>query len=209
MKTIIFSLFLFSGLCLAAQKNSFIVMVTGDTLHGTYVLSSGKIELSDAGHIIKQVNPDSVRSLFSGNELFLIWHGMLRTYNDNIETVQNTTYHDEVYDTSMLVKQIYTTEKMNLYFAVDKNRIQYYFVKRPADPQPEQMVVSYAISRPYNGDDRPGYNYSMINQQRIYVDQLKQLMNYCNKISDEIWGLMDYRIYSFKKIIKLYNKKCK
>ncbi len=208
MKTILTVLLSLPVLLATAQKSEYIVTFRGDTINGPYNLSGNVIEVSVSATEKKNFPADDVKEVYNGSSLSQVLHFPLRTYSDNIETVQSTSYKDEVYDTTMFLKEVYNTPKMNLYFAVDKNKVQYYFVKRPEDKVPQQLMVSYSIVRPYKDDSRPGYTYSMLNQQRFYINQLKGLMD-CDPVSEETWNLMDYRVYSFKKIIKLYNKKCK
>jgi len=98
---------------------------------------------------------------------------------------------------------------MLLYEATDKDRAVYHFVKKPKDAKPLQLMVAYFTMHDVPRDQRLYRNdriHSTLNQQKIYIDQLKGLMADCNKITPEDYVDMDYRNYSFKKIIKKYNK---
>ena len=45
-----------------------------------------------------------------------------------------------------------------------------------------------------------------LQQIKIYTVQLKNMMADCVSIKEQEWEAMDYRSYSFIRIIKLYNK---
>jgi hypothetical protein len=42
--------------------------------------------------------------------------------------------------------------------------------------------------------------------QKVYIDQLRSKMWDCERITEEEWEFLDYRVYSLKKIIKKFNE---
>ena len=88
---------------------------------------------------------------------------------------------------------------MNLYQAPDRGNAMYYFVKKPTDSLPIQMIVKYEIQvreEKYLKRNEPII--SVLTQQRRYIDQLTMMMIDCEKVTLADLNMMDYRIYSFK-----------
>jgi hypothetical protein len=113
----------------------------------------------------------------------------------------------------MILNEVYTTPKMNLYWGVDNFRQQYYFYKTPSDSLPIQLYINYSLGNGLAGNvgdqvQKGNYGSSHIVVQKGYVNQLRLIMGDCKKISDEEWNMLDYRVYSLKAVIKRYNK-CK
>ena len=139
----------------------------------------------------------------------------LHLYIDNLTELElYEGYANMDIDTVMILDEVYSTPKMNLYWGVDNLRRQYYFYKTPADPLPVQLFINYFLS---GGESLIGKvaatdNYfggsRHIEIQKGYVNQLRSIMGDCKKISEGEWEILDYRIYSFKSVIKKYNK-CK
>ncbi|HRD58171.1 MAG TPA: hypothetical protein PK504_08985 [Ferruginibacter sp.] len=81
--------------------------------------------------------------------------------------------------------------------------------KDPQDDSPVLLMVKYVfppnstLARPVNLSTKKRI------QIKYYVNQLKAMFNYCNKIDEWDYEALDYAGYSFKKIIKRYNSKCK
>jgi hypothetical protein len=139
-------------------------------------------------------------------------------YNDNITELNSNSYTGgKICDTVMVLKETYNTPKMILFEAPDKERVMYYFIKKPGDPVPVQLAVGYEASKAHmritghliadsvvNTDRGVG----IIREQRFYVDQIRFAMADCDKITEDDLNMLTYRGYSFKKIIKRYNK-CK
>jgi hypothetical protein len=115
-------------------------------------------------------------------------------------------------DTVLVLEEVYTTPKINLYYGTDKFKRQYYFYQTPLDSLPVQLVVryhlggglnSYAINPAANRGEKSRIH---IEEDKGYVNQLRAIMIACNKIPDGMWEILSYRIYSLKKLIKKYNK---
>ncbi len=204
--------FLLSLLIISAQTYSqdFLVTHKGDTLRGEINIRDKKILLKQAGSSLKIFPADDVAYLSSGKYNGLVVHCDLIIYSDKIDVVQKWNFNGGgISDTVLVLKEIFSTTKMNLYEVFDKDRTVHYFVKKPTDTLPVQMMVHYFIEG--NGDysfSRNNAMVSQITQQRIYADQLRVIMADCPKINQDDLEMLDYRSYSLKKIIRRYNK-CK
>lgn len=109
------------------------------------------------------------------------------------------------YDTTLVLTTIYSTLKMDLMEGNDRFRRIYYFVQRPEDTMPLQMMVAYHYQAQHNSSVPINLAKVMQVQVKTYFQQLKNLITGC-EISNKEWEFMDYRSYSFNRIIKLYNK---
>ena len=209
MKTVFLLLALLPAF-INSYAQDFIVKHTGDTVRGDIKLS---------GKLFSVVNNNGPKTNYAADEIAYIntsrytgtvLHCNLTLYSDNIDVVQKWDYAGgSIIDTVMILKEVFTTKKMNLYQAVDRERVMYYFVKKPADSLPIQMIVKYGIQA--YGEKNYKRNepiISVLTQQRRYIDQLTLMMLDCEKVTQADLNMMDYRIYSFKKIIRRYNK-CK
>ncbi len=196
-----------------AKTQNFIITHNGDSLFGNIKLqhkiftvynSAGKKEI--IADNVKQVHADN----FKGTAVV---HCNLYQYNDNISDLDIGYASLKDIDTVMVLKEIYTSEKMNLYFGTDDLKTQYYFYKTPADLVPVQLVVRFYLSGgpntfALNGAQNRGEKSRMhIEESKGYVNQLKKIMGDCsNNIPETTWDLLHYRDYSFKNLIKKYNE---
>jgi len=205
-----FLVILFFSVYLSAISQHFIITHSGDTLQGEVKLYDKKITVLNTTGTSKTFTADEVAYMHSSRYTGTVLHCRLTVYSDNIDVVQKWDYvGGGIIDTVMILKEVLQTRKMNLYQAVDKDKAMYYFVKKPTDSLPIQMIVKYGIQ--YYGDNVVRRNEaiaSVLTQQRRYIDQLTLMMIDCDKVTLADLNMMDYRIYSFKKIIRRYNK-CK
>ncbi len=155
--------------------------------------------------------PDDIAYIKTGRYKGTVLHCSLAIYSDNIDVVQKWNFNGEFKrDTVLVLYEIFSTPKMKLFEVADKDRSVYYFIKKPTDSLPVQMIVRYTIV----GYPDPFVrkvaiaptDFISIAQQRLYIDQLRVIMADCPKIKTEDFEMLDYRSYSFKKIIKRYNK---
>lgn len=203
---------LFTMLCFA-QKKEYIIKNNGDTVFGRIALKDKHFIINTKGKRNMVVNAADVkRAHLKKYKGSLVLPCKLNTYIDNLEFLERYKYVTYQIDTVLLLSEVYNSPKMNLYFCTDANEQQYYFFKTPKDSLPIQLYVNYALAGGNTGYD---YFYARgqdaithIEVQRAFVNQLKLAMEDCPSISKETWLLLDYRIYSFKKLIKLYNE-CK
>lgn len=201
---------LFLSTFLFGYSQDFLVTHKGDTLRGNIKIINKQIFVTQPGEAPDFLDADEVAYLSTGKHEGLVIHCGLIIYSDKIDVVQKWNFNGGgVSDTVLVLKEIFSTPRMNLYEVFDKDRTVHYFVKKPTDSLPVQMMVHYFVEG--NGDYSSSRNnamLSMITQQRIYADQLRVLMADCPKINQDDLEMLDYRSYSFKKIIRRYNK-CK
>jgi hypothetical protein len=208
--TFTFYVLFISFICVAQPKN-YLITATGDSLYGKINLRGNLFTVENTS-FVKEISVDDVRKIHCNTiKGSTVVHCMLHLYSDNIYDLELDYIPMTRKDTVMVLKEIYTTDKMNLYFGTDNARVQYYFYKTPADPVPVQLVVRYYLgggltSFTRNPADSRGEKSRMhIEVDKGYVNQLKNVMSDCETISAEVWELLDYRDYSFKKLIRKYN----
>jgi hypothetical protein len=202
----------FLSLCSVSQQKSFLVMHSGDTLFSNAIQLSGKY--FTAADFSSPVNADEVYKANVNGREAVVLHCVLQLYTDNINSLERSWVNLASADTVLYLNEIYRTPKMNLYFATDNSRAQYYFYKTPADKVPVQLVVRYNIGGGLTayGNDPGAYKGQLsithLAEDKGYVNQLRFIMKDCKKIPEGMWDVLQYRGFSFKKLIKTYNK-CK
>ncbi|MBK8609549.1 MAG: hypothetical protein IPL84_06285 [Chitinophagaceae bacterium] len=204
-----FVLFFCSTGCFS-QAGDYLIKNNGDTIWGD-------IKLKGSVFYVKGANPASCKAedvnkiksrSYKGNTVVTC---TLQLYTDNIEYLEMDYLAKEAVDTVMILSEIYSTPKINLYYGVDDFRAPFYFYKTPTDAKPIQLVVRFSLEGGINGlYNDPTKNISgasriALVEDRGYVNQLHTLMGDCEKIPDFMWELLSYRIYSLKQLIKNYN----
>jgi len=193
-----------------SQKSDYLVKNNGDTIRG-------KIKLTDkifyvSGATVAEIGADEVSTVKSGRYNGTVVHCKLELYTDNISDLEIDYIRRGSVDTVMVLEEIYSSPKINLYFGISDFRTQYYFYKTPNDDKPVQLVIRYFLQGGLANytDDRARYGgeRSRVNivEDKGYVNQLRAIMGDCNKISDITWELLTYRNYSIKNVMKRYNK---
>ncbi len=213
MKIIFFVIFPFFAFNSFSQKNDYLVKVNGDTIWGNITLKNKTFYINGANPV--EVSADEVKKIKSNNYRgSAVVHCKLQLYSDNIDDLELDWIKKGVIDTVMILDEIYTTPKINLYYGKSDFRTQFYFYKTAADPFPVQLVIRYYLQGGLANytDDRARYrgDKSKVNivEDKGYVNQLYAIMNDCKKIPETMWELLTYRDYSLKQLIKKYNK-CK
>lgn len=197
-----------------SQKTDYLITANGDTITAQRIaIKSNSVIINNDGKTTV-INIDNVRKInSSGNEQTLL-HCILQVYTDDIMSLQIDATKPPSLDTTILLSEIYSTPKMNLYTAKDNMKSVYYFYKTPSDSVPVQLVVRYHLSGGFSSyGDNPGANRGdrsrvHVEEMKGYVNQLRTVMANCNKIPDGMWDVLSYRDFSFKQLIKRYNK-CK
>lgn len=214
MKTRLLVIFLiiisFKSYC---QINEYLVKHNGDTLWGKIKLMHNVFSVSGKNNI--EINAKEVKILHSSKyKGSTVVQCNLQLYTENLVELERDWVNVIAKDTVMIIDEIYSTPKMNLYFGTDNMRVPYYFYKLPTDVYPVQLVVRYHLS---GGLSNYGNNPAALRGDRSrthlvedkgYVNQLMAIMNNCSKISEGMWEILSYRDYSLKQLIKKYNK-CK
>jgi hypothetical protein len=196
----------FAGLC---QKGDYLVKNNGDTVWGDIKLKNKIFYVNGVSAFIADDVSRIKSSIYKGNTVF---YGNLLTYSDNLADLEIDFIKKGITDTVLILDEIYATPKINLYYVTDNIKTPFYFYKTPSDPKPIQLVIRYYLQgglANYN-DDRARYRGEkskvQIAEDKGYVNQLYAIMGDCKKISQPMWELLSYRDYSFKQIIKKYNK---
>ncbi len=210
-------LFVFTACCLSlngfSQNRDYLVKNNGDTIWGPIKLKHNLFYVSSEPPL--EINVDDVSKIkceqFKGHTVF---HSNLLLYADNLADLELDFIKKGVVDTVLILDEIYSTPKINLYFAMSDFKIPFYFYKTPNDPKPVQLVVRYYLQGGLDNytNDRARYRGDkskvMIVEDKGYVNQLQAIMGDCKKIPETMWELLSYRDYSLKQVIKKYNK-CK
>jgi hypothetical protein len=192
-----------------AQKGEGLVMNNGDTVFCEYALKGNFISVKNAGSVTRLVDAREVQSVFSKNDKQTVLFLKLETFSDNPDEIFDPLAKNRSeYDTTLLLSEVYSSPKIILYSANDKRRVQYYFVKKPQENKPVQLLIRYAVYYARVGE-LVTWGSPNLTIQRIYIDQLKGLMADCTRLTAGDFEVVDYRDYSLKKIIKKYNKRCR
>lgn len=214
MKKISILLFFAWPLFIVGQNKEYLVKHNGDTLYGKIELRNKIFILTNTVGAVTELNAIEVKIVHSENIKFnTVVPCKLHVYFDDIADLERYQFVNSSRDTLMILDEVYSTPKMNLYWGVDNFRRQYYFYKTPADPLPIQLFINYSLGGGTSADLEKTYvrgidTKNHLEVQKGYINQLRLIMGDCKKISDGEWEILDYRIYSLKSVIKKYNK-CK
>ncbi len=210
MKTLfvfIASLISLSSFC---QKGDYVIKNNGDTVWGQITLKNKRFYVGENPKL--EFAPEDITKIKNGKYNGAVVRCNLENYIDNLADLEIDYIKKGVTDTVLILDEIYSTPKINLYYATNNYKTPFYFYKTPSDPKPVQLVIRYLLQgglANYN-DDRARYrgDRSRVNivEDKGYVNQLHAIMGNCNKISPTTWELLTYRNYSLKKLIKKYNK---
>lgn len=211
MKVLCSLVLLFISAAGFSQKGDYLIKNNGDTIWGDIRLKNKIFYVSGANPVeIAAGEVSRVKSARYKGSVVLSCN--LQLYADNIAEMELDYVVKGTVDTIMILDEIYSTPKMNLYYAVNDYKIPFYFYKTPADEKPVQLVIRYHLQGGLANydDDRAKYRGQKskvsIVEDKGYVNQLHAIMGDCKKIPDAMWELLSYRDYSFKQLIKKYNK---
>lgn len=212
MKKLLFTFLLFTGYTVVAQKKDFLVTSSGDSVYGQIRLL-GKTFVVYGNNGEKKITAANVRTVHASNfKGTTVVRCHLQLYSDNIAEMQLGYTPVKETDTVMVLKEIYSTEKMNLYFGTDNLKTHYYFYKTPQNEEPLQLVVRYHLDggfSSYNSNTaayRGEKSRMHIEEDKGFINQLKFLMKDCDSIKEAVWDVLQYRSYSLKNLIKKYNE---
>lgn len=206
------ALTLIPAFCLS-QNSDYVVLHSGDSVYGNVVLkgktflvesSPGNTVTYEAGRV-RKVHAKNIRNS-------TVVPCTLHIYTEDMLELEFYLYINTERDTLMILDELYSTPKMNLYWGEDNRKKQYYFYKMPSDSLPIQLYINYAfgggrtaaVQKGLTGDESRVH----LEVQKGYINQLRLIMGDCKKISDGEWEILDYRSYSLKSVIKKFNK-CK
>lgn len=195
------------------QQNDYVVKINGDTVRGEIEIEKNAVKIQgDGTHTIRPADIKFISSKkYKGNTVLALNLLLYTTVFDELEMGLMKTKST---DTVLVLNEIYSTPKINLYFAKDKKLVPYYFYKTPQDSLPIQLVVHYHLSGGLGNYANDPQRYSnerskvTIIEDKGFVNQLYAIMGDCTKISAVDWELLAYSEYSLRKVIKTFNK-CK
>jgi hypothetical protein len=192
-------------------QNDYIVKNNGDTIRGEISVRDKKFIVN--GPVDHEISPDEISRIssekYKGNTAVrcnLIW------YIDNLAELELNFILTGIADTVLVLDEIYSTPKMNLYYVQSDLKTPYYFYKTPSDAKPVQLVTRYhldgGLSNFQNNPIRYRGQVTRVHviEDKGYVNQLYAIMRSCRKISPSMWELLTYRDYSLKKLIRKYNQ---
>ena len=207
-------IFLMAAILISAgcfsQEREYLVKNNGDTLWG-------KIQLKNQVFYVNSSSPaailaDEVAKIksddFKGNTVV---HCNLLLYTENLSELDIDYIKRGNIDTVLVLDEIYSTPKINLYYVTNNFKVPFYFYKTPSDPKPVQLVIRYYLQGGLDNYDRDRARFRgdrsrvQLAEDKGYVNQLRAIMGNCNTIPQPMWDMLSYRDYSLKKIIKKYN----
>lgn len=195
------------------QKGDYLVKNNGDTVWGSIKLKNKVFYVNSTSPVVIDAEDVSIikSDNFKGNTVVRC---NLKIYTENLTELEIDYIKKGSVDTVLILDEIYTTPKMNLYYTVNNFKLPFYFYKTPTDAKPVQLVIRFflqgGLDNYYKDPTRYRGDRSRIQlaEDKGYVNQLRAIMGNCNKIPEPMWEMLSYRDYSLKKIIKRYNK-CK
>ena len=206
-------MFLILAIAASGQEKDYLVKHQGDTLYGNIHLQDGQFIVENKNTGRTSMPATEVQKVFSENiKGHIVVYGKLHQYTDDISELQFYNYDAKDRDTLMILNEVYSSPKMNLYWGVDNFKRQYYFYKTPTDPLPIQLYINYTLAGGMTAATEKGLigdNARVhVQVQKGFANQLRLIMGDCKKITDGDWDLLDYREYSLRSVIKKFNK-CK
>lgn len=209
---LLFTLFTFllsvSGIC---QKGDYLVKNNGDTVWGEINVRNKAFYVHGASpSVIKADNVSWVKCSRYKGHIVVPVH--LITYTENLGELHIDYVEKGEVDTVLILDEIYTSPKINLYYTTDDFKVPFYFYKTPSDSKPIQLVIRYHLQGGLANyaNNRAKYRGEkskiQIVEDKGYVNQLYAVMGSCKKIPQTMWDLLSYRDYSLKQIAKKYNK---
>jgi hypothetical protein len=211
MKSAFACMLFFISTNVIGQKHDYLIKNNGDTVWGEITVKNMIFYVT--GTSVSAINATDVSrvksSKYKGNIVVTV---NLLTYKDNLSDLSIDFIEKGATDTILILEEVYSTPKINLYYGTDEDKLPFYFYKTPADPKPVQLVIRYFLQGGLSNyqDNRPKYagekSRVYIVEDKGYVNQLYAIMGDCKKITQPVWDLLSYRSYSLKQVIKLYNK---
>lgn len=211
MKPLLTVLVVLLSIRTSAQPKEFIVTHQGDTIAGQFEVLPKRIIVTKAGtKDTVGFNPEDIWLAVRDKDVRTVLRTILYGYTDNVELVQAPTYSDPVYDTTLLLKPLITGQRLNLYTAKDKRRVDYFFIQGLKDSMPEQLLYSVGGRMPEKANWGTTYMFvSYVNRYRIFVNQLRTITGDCDAIKEGDYEMLAYLESSIKRFIRKYNKKCR
>ena len=212
MKIICCLLLILASFTAVCQEKAYLIKQSGDTLYGDIQLKNKQFIVSGANLSSVTLPATDVKKIHSSNfKGEYVLPCQLHIYADDLEILLKYEYISGDRDTVLVLDEVYSTPKMNLYWCKDVSKMQYYFYKTPTDPLPIQLYINYALGGGAQANFDKAYvkgqeSIVHLEVQKGFVNQLRLVMGDCKKISNTNWEQLDYRIYSLKALINKYNK---
>lgn len=213
MKNMLLVCCLCISVCSFAQKEEYLIKISGDTLFGKdFKLNKKTFSYKDLSGTKKEIAATDIRNIRSSDyKGSVVFSGILHRYTDDLTVLQKDFDAAAQSDTAMILTEEYLGPKMNLYQGKDTWGSLYYFYQQPSDPMPVQLVVRYMLGGGVGSagiERRRTETDTHINEMKGYANQLRAIMGDCSKFNESTWESMTYRIYSIKWVIKKFNS-CK
>lgn len=211
MKTLVTLIFIFCSITAFSQPREYIVKQNGDTIAGDFTVLPKRIIVTKQGS--KDTigfNAEDIWLAVKNKQTRFVLRLTLYGYTDNVELVQAPGYSDPVYDTTLLLKPLITGQRLNLFTAKDKRKVDYFFIQGIKDSTPVQLLYAVGGHMPEKASWGANYAFiSYINRYKIFADQLRSVTGDCDAIKSGDYEMLNYLESSLKSFIKKYNKKCR
>lgn len=200
-------LFICPSISILAQSPGFVVTQTGDSLYGNISYKNYFFYIEKANGQVDSIHVNNTLEVKNKKLEGRVYYGSVYQFDNDINPVREKA-DDKIIDTALVLKTVFATKSMTLYEGVDHYKRLYYFIEKTNDSLPTQMLVSYRIMTITSASvANLDANVRHI-QIKTYIGQLKKMMADCEKLESFNWDSMDYRSYSFKSVMKWYEK-CK
>ena len=214
MRIIFFLIISLTALTALSQNNEYLIKQNGDSVFGNIKLDNKIFTVSNSSLNTVFFNATDVKKIHSpAYKGDIVLPCILHIYSDDLDVLLRYQYISGDRDTVLILSEVYSTPKINLYWGTDVTKMQYYFYKTPVDSVPVQLFVNYSLGGGATAvfekkDVRGLESLTHLEVMKGFVNQLKLVMGDCKKLSGFNWDMLDYRVYSLKNLIKKYNK-CK
>lgn len=201
--TLTLCIMLFS-LSIAAQKQDIIITTTGDTLTGKLHFHKDLVAVVAKKGTSTRVPFANVSSIILKGKTQYIYKGKLYCYEYDYQHNNNSVVLP-VLDTLLILKSVYESKMLTLYETTDSEKRIYFFVAQK-DSLPEQMMVRYQMQSSHDLTVPLMSSRVMMVQVKLYIAQLKKITSSCATLKRFNWESMDYRSYSFKRVLKIFDE---
>lgn len=198
-------LFINASISSFAQSPGFVVTQTGDSLYGNISYKNYLFYVEKANGKLDSIHASKLLKVKNKKLQGRVYYGQLFQFDNDINPVREKD-DDKIIDTALVLKTVFSSNNLTLFEGVDHYRRIYYFIEKKGDGLPTQMMVSYRIMTITSASvANLDANVKHV-QIKTYVEQLKKMLADCTKIDNYNWDSMDYRSYSFKTVMKWYEK---
>ena len=136
-------LFVLAAVCIGltgfSQKGDYLIKNNGDTIWGDITLKNKHFYIK--GSVVPGYKAEDIAKIKSGSfKGSTVVRCSLQTYTDNLADLEIDYIQKGITDTVMVLDEIYSTPKINLYYGTNNFKSQFYFYKTPTDHKPVQFA---------------------------------------------------------------------